>query len=952
VSGNRALKSAMILFGALAVAGAPASAQSRFVANPIGALTSTRTPVYAALPDSAKEGSITLPAVTAVGAPRSYQVVSIEVPAALGQASQVQVEIVALGEFVVLGSRNRNLVSSEGRRRQVAITIGIPAGALAGRLLAAEVRFSANGSPTLVVPVEISVSPVRLLALKPLPAPSGQAGSDVIIGFEIENLGNVTETVDVDLALPSGWASRELRHRAIVIEPGAAIKRRARLAIPKLSSTGSSFVRLDLRSGAELLASSTVTLEVFNSGSIGGQAGPQLVSSVAQATDERGARSTVYSLSASGALFDSVRIDARVSQSSSPGAAASSAFARMGALYSAPSVVLSSPRGELSMGNTGTSFSELTGLYPYGEGALLHIRNPGWDLITLGALSLQQQEFGKRKPMVGVRVERQVGQIRLSSSVSHLADAGASPRSLDAAGIGAAVPALFGSTLKAEIAERRFSGGRGLGWSSELVRTHAGSSAQFRATHAPGGSDAFARAVDEMIANMSQRVTDRSMISASAWRTVDATSVFSGLTASGWSLRPQYDLRVGTTLALEGRSYSFDAASRALPTNTGSRFGSRESQIGLSLSHNVGHFYANSSAFLGNVSRSAAPLGQVVIRDRSPRNFWTTTAGWAGAGGLLEAQTRIEQTRDRGGVVNQQNVYGVRGEQVVLSWLGGIRAEGELQRVAGFGSEKSAIVRAGLSVPLVNGFEIRVDAERNSIYRAISGRTPWMFGTRIEHALTLPMFRAPGTTGYVYQDVNGNHRRDHAEAGVSGVMVRRGAETAIADESGKYRVGGDARQLVVVDEASLPAGWTGNGGSHGDLPVTLSASALIEFVVAARSIVSAVEVDLVNVRVIARDQAGREWSARMTGPSTATFDALPLGTYTLDFDLSGLSEPLVPRGPVASLVIDGKDPRSVKITLDPRPIRIWTPNKSNGRSVPGGKAPSTDAIPEGPTGAR
>lgn len=924
MSSNRAL-SLIILAGALAIVGAPARAQPGFVPNTIGALVSARALINAAPVDSAKEAAITLPVITASGGPRSYQVVTIEVPAALNQASRVEVEIVALGEFLLLGSRNLHVVREPGRNSRVVLTIGIPAGALAGRRLAAEARFSVSGAPTFVVPVEIDVSPIRRLALRPLPAPSGQAGSDVILSFEVENLGNVAETVDVDLGLPSGWASRELRHRAIVIEPGSVTKRRARLGIPKLSSTGSSFVKLDLRAGGELMASSTVTLEVFNSGSIGRQSGPQLVSSVAQATDERGARNTVYSLSANGALFDSVRIDARVSHSSSPGAAASGAFARMGALYSAPSVVLSSPSGELSLGNTGTSFSELTGLYPYGEGALLHIRKPGWDLITLGALSLQQQEFGKRKPMAGVRIERQLGEVRLASSVSHLADAGASPRNLDAIGIGAAVPALFGSTLKAEIAERRYLGGRGLGWSSELVRTHAGSSAQLRATHAPGGSDAFARAVDEMIANVSQRVTRRSVISGSAWRTVDATSVFSGLTASGWSVRPQYDLRPGTTFAIEARSYAFDAASRPLSTNAGSRFGSRESQIGMSVSHNVGQIYANSSAFLGNVSRSAAPLGGVVIRDRSPRNFWTTTAGWAGAGGLLEAQTRIEQTRDRSGVVNQQNVYGLRGEQVVLGWLGGIRAEGELQRVDGFGREKSAIVRAGLSVPLVNGFEIRVDAERNSIYRAISGRTPWMFGTRIEHALTLPMLRAPGTTGYVYQDLNGNHRRDDGEAGVPGVMVKRGTETAIADQSGKYRVGGDARQPVAVDEASLPAGWTGNGGSHGDLPVTVSVSAVIDFVVAPRSNITAVDVDLNKLRVIARDQAGREWSARMTGPSTATFDALPLGAYSLQLDLSGLSEPLVPRGPIGPLVVDGTDVRSVRITLDPRPIRMWTP---------------------------
>jgi hypothetical protein len=118
--------------------------------------------------------------------------------------------------------------------------------------------------------------------------------------------------------------------------------------------------------------------------------------------------------------------------------------------------------------------------------------------------------------------------------------------------------------------------------------------------------------------------------------------------------------------------------------------------------------------------------------------------------------------------------------------------------------------------------------------------------------------------------------------------------------------------------------------------VSLSTSAKVEFVVAPRSGIAVVEVDLQKALVIARDAAGREWSARMTGPATATFDALPVGTYTLDFDLSQLTEPLVPRGEVPLLVVDGKVSTSFTITLDPRPIRIWTPNKAS-TTVPEGK---------------
>ena len=101
--------------------------------------------------------------------------------------------------------------------------------------------------------------------------------------------------------------------------------------------------------------------------------------------------------------------------------------------------------------------------------------------------------------------------------------------------------------------------------------------------------------------------------------------------------------------------------------------------------------------------------------------------------------------------------------------------------------------------------------------------------------------------------------------------------------------------------------------------------------------------DLSKAHVIARDSAGGEWAAIMTGPTTATFQSLPVGTYKLDFDLSELSEPLVPRGPLPLLIVTGKDSKSITVTLDPRPIRMW-----NGSGTRGG-AQKNDAPPSGKT---
>jgi hypothetical protein len=83
----------------------------------------------------------------------------------------------------------------------------------------------------------------------------------------------------------------------------------------------------------------------------------------------------------------------------------------------------------------------------------------------------------------------------------------------------------------------------------------------------------------------------------------------------------------------------------------------------------------------------------------------------------------------------------------------------------------------------------------------------------------------------------------------------------------------------------------------------------------------------------------------MTGPTTATFESLPVNTYTLEFDLSELSEPLVPRAPVPVLVVSGKDSKSITVTLDPRPIRIWKGSPPRANEPPRKNAPGTEKAP-------
>ena len=208
--------------------------------------------------DSGRLTEVRLPATVVAGAPRSYQVVAIPVPQAMQSAENVAVEIEELNDFSVLGAKRRT-IDAASRRKSISLTVGIPASALAGRLVAAEARFTAPGLPTFAVPVEVDVSLVRKLEIRKAATPlSAQAGSDLIVPFEIVNAGNARETVLPQITLPSGWASREVRQSALDISPAQSVKKRLRVHIPSLSSTGSSFVQIELKTDSSVAGSETI----------------------------------------------------------------------------------------------------------------------------------------------------------------------------------------------------------------------------------------------------------------------------------------------------------------------------------------------------------------------------------------------------------------------------------------------------------------------------------------------------------------------------------------------------------------------------------------------------------------------------------------------------------------------------------------------------------------------
>ena len=862
--------------------------------------------------------------ILATGAPSTYQIVSVSIPDRLPRRGEGYVDIVPREGFTILGKHKWSLPALEGKTRVIGI-IGIPANARAGLITAADVNFHVAGLPMITIAVEIDVSLVRELAVRMNSAPlRARPGSHVGFSYELVNTGNTTESVETLVSAPSGWKTSQRSGVSASVEPDKSVARQVVVSIPRDVATGSFFLRLDVLDRGVIRSSIPVAVEILDAFSRRGSAGPEITIAVARATDASGRGSTMTTASVRGPLFDSVRIDARLSVGETASGPYGQALSRLGSYRTTPSLVLSSPSGRLALGAAGSSFSDLTGLYAYGRGAALEAHRPGWHLIGLGAMSNPSPSPGKSQPMLGMRGDIDVGPLRLMSSMSHLRGGEESGRQLDAAGFGASLDAGFATTIQGEVARRRFAGGSGTGWSTEIARSDSRNSAHVRITHAPGGSEAFARAVNEVVASISQIISRRLSFSSSAWRLSDATAAFARLRSRGWAIRPEYRVHSSTTVALEAHSTNVTVATAGNEYGAAGGYGGAERRVGVSLNSSVRQIYFSGSVAGGSVSRSVGRNFALSAEQRSPKIWWNAMGKWRGSKTAIELQGRMEETRDASGAVRRPSQISLRGSRSLTALPGrGASVDWELQQLRGFSTRPVTVVRAGISVPVTEMLAVRLYAERNALFTTAAGRSPWIYALRIEHSTRVPMVRPPGSSGYVYRDLNGNQTRDEGEPGVDGVVVKRGGEVAVTDASGKYRLAGDARLSIVLDESSLPLGWVRQTTASRDIAVGSSLNAEIRFFVAPRSSIAPVEVDLSGLHAIARDASGREWLARMTGASVATFDALPPGIYTLELDLSGVAEPLVPRVPLPVLRVTPFEPSFVTVVLDPRPLRIW-----------------------------
>jgi hypothetical protein len=863
-------------------------------------------------------------AVRVAGAPGSYQVVAVPVPPGFAPGRPVAFEVIPAGTAPLLGARGGTLEPGPGAR-VVALSVGVPAGAHAGRTVVAQVRFAAEGL-TAAVPVELDVARVRraALALRQATA-AARLGERVVVGYRLTNAGNAPDTFLVRASVPAGW--RAIAARTHVLEAGAAVDGVVAMAVPRNASTGSAEVVLAAADGAGELVRAPARLEVVGTDAARPGDVWRVTPGVAAVFGDTAAAAPVFGLDLEGPVTPAVRLYGHLVQSAGLDAAHLWGLSRVGYFPGTNFLSLAGPRWRLTGGRTSQAFSDITGINLWGSGAAGTYAGPQWSAAALAAVPVTPGSGGGGSGgghLLGGQLGVAVAGGWLRGTATDAVERTVGGRELRALGLGGSTPPLFATQFSAEVAQRWFAGGRGLGWLAEAKRQGEGEYLLVRYTHAPGGSAAYAPAREQLTAYGSRRLTAGVIVNGGAWVARDTSPAFRRLTSSGWSVAPQFALSDWATLEVEARGNRFDA------TDSAATFGNRETDGRVGVTARLGRLVGAGSLSVGRVTRTTAFAGGAGFAPTAERWEAGGTVQWITPAGVLEATADYQQSGAGVGLLPRQYWVGLRADAVPVPAHGDVLLNAGVQRYEWFGVRPSAtVVRFGLRAPFPGLLVVRLDAEHNPLFLSSAGGAGWNVALKLEHPLAIRA-RTAAVTGVVYRDLNGNGRLDPGEPAVPGALVRRDGETAVTDGRGRFQFFRATDAPTELDESSLPFGLVVNPATEGargarrlEIAVTPTAPVEVRLVITVPAGTPAPQVDLRKAVVRARDERDNVWTARPDTAGRAVFHALPPGAYRVELDLAELGEPLAVRGELPEFrVAAGRAVPPLTIPLHPRPVRF------------------------------
>jgi hypothetical protein len=857
------------------------------------------------------------------GAPRSYQVVSVAVPAEIAAGQAVSFSIEPTGRAPILGPRRGTI--DPASRSAVVVTVGIPGNMLAGQVTVAHVTFTSPGVAPIRVPLDLVIPVVPQVEVRVArERVGGAAGRTMSLRFAVKNAGNADDTLDVVASGPGDWDVRIVGTPQLVLHPGESEQRELRVSIPTSAGLGEGIVTLVTSSHMVERARGTAVVEIGGAYAHGPRtatvAGAMLTS-----RDDAGNQHATAAATLSGLLLPELDVSGRFTTPLPVDPAMRLAQSTFGYSNNSNFISLLAPHWGATAGTTNLLSSPLAGLNVMGQGGLFSLRA---DSSTLHVMAVRPFDEGvvdaRRDVSVAARGELVRSSKALTASYAHLHDDLFSPRQLDALGIGGRFSPWERSAISAEIAERRHADGNGVGLTADFVGRVFDTRTDLRVLHAPGGSSAFAQARDLVTANLARSDFQRVSTAASAWWTADDNATFSALDSRGGAFSTSVSLPLNLEVGSDLRRLEFTSV------DTMGRFTSRQSGYAARLGAHVGWLSWSGDWYQDEYAQRA------VTRGGPELELPSTVSGVRGQmrlevlRGSVGVNASSEQRVSTFGAEARQVGYGLHGERLrVIPRLAGVTLSGSLWHVS-YGRQSLDSKRAALDMEINASTRVVLAAQQDALIRSASGRPRTIVSLKVERGATLPFANRRAAVGIVFEDLDGDGRRGRGERGIPGIIMRRDGETAITDARGGYRFREGAGGKVWLDQRSLPRGWLESAApiageepslDFGIIPVV----SLDIQVVVAPSGRTAPFVTLGPVTIGLRDARGRQWVAKTNGEGRVVFDALPPGRYELDLEAPESSEPLIFDRIRSVDVKSTGEWQHLEIVGRTRPIRVLDP---------------------------
>jgi hypothetical protein len=931
----------VVLLGLLGLfIGSDSEAQSRSRSMAEGPLARRVLSVVA--PDTSALSSRAA-AVTVEVLPGEYRVIQVPVPAELPRGVPVQFVVRSAVGFKLLGPPQGTLPAD--RRDVFLVTLSVADGVLAGSQDAGVVEFTA-GSMTVTVPLIATVSGVHRADLRFARARIGVvAGERFTVDVIVRNLGNVAETLDVAAVLPSRWRPAVVSPARVSLAPGAQATVSVAGTTPTTIGYGE-FV-LEATASSDSIRSLAESRIVVDPGQYSMRTGSAPIFGVTTSSVFTGDQSINGAvLTFRGDVGFGTRVDARYVVAPVTTGAGRFGAARAGLIRELGFISLTDDNWSISAGPMAVPTLPLAGFGTFGQGVAASGHRGAITASVGYAQSAQAQVSSGHAPLAGARVDWQrAPETRWSMSASHLRDVqGSRPRELDAVAL-EFQQGLTRNMTRAGLAYRSSLAGSGIAAEFGARRESDDRGAEVLLAHIPGGSQAFARATDDVLLSGYWGRRGRLPWAGAVYLQRDRSPSSGDVLATGFNIGPRYALRPGTTLDATVRGRTF--------TNEADRVvsGARELEMVTGLQHQVGSVFLGADASTGVLTQLLRPVDAPNADATVGRSAVRGSIGTSLPFARVSANGVLQWTGDGVGVPTQQRFVAAQISELPVwpfTTVATMHARLATNAVPGEGQGVSSAV-VGVTVRLGARLGLVVEAEQNRISAASARRAPWVTYVQLTSDMPVAALRAVrrGHGGSVYQDLNANGARDAGEPGVAGIVMVSGAESAVSDSKGRYSFATALRSDVRIDVRSLPLGFVapraaGASGAAQDFGIIPTGALTAQVVLGSDALGRRAERPFDHFVVVATDSLDRAWRALVDGEGTARLDALPPGRYVVRVELARGTEALDLGSATAVVVIDPMTAaKPVSLTVLPRPIRIWVPPQRQGGAGGAGQSGTT-----------